>query len=157
MRIGEAARTSGASARSLRYYEDEGLVVPGRFGNGYRDCCRSTVERVCAMGSLPESGLPVRLIREILPGLTDGPEAEPGPPCAQFRHEGGPPRPAGRSHRRPRRATGGPGSGGVAAAVGRGRVRPGSGLLPRRLRPRRAQAPCHPGLTCRSGLNAAMR
>lgn len=63
MRIGEAARVSGVSARSLRYYEDEGLIVPGRVGNGYRDYCRSTIDRVLAIRSLLESGLPVRLIR----------------------------------------------------------------------------------------------
>lgn len=71
MRIGQAARTSGVSVRSLRHYEDEGLIVPGRFSNGYRDYCRSTIDRVVTIRSLLESGLPVRLIREILPHLTD--------------------------------------------------------------------------------------
>lgn len=72
MKISEASRISGASARSLRYYEDEGLITPGRFDNGYRDYCRSTIDRVLAIRSLLESGLPVRLIKEILPHLTDG-------------------------------------------------------------------------------------
>lgn len=72
MRIGEAARASGASARSLRHYEDEGLIVPGRLGNGFRDYCQSTVDRVLVIRSLLESGLPVRLIRDVLPGLADG-------------------------------------------------------------------------------------
>lgn len=79
MKIGEAARVSGVSARSLRYYEDEGLIVPGRFDNGYRDYCRSTIDRVLAIRSLLESGLPVRLIRELLPHL-----GGPGPVCAEF-------------------------------------------------------------------------
>ncbi|MFJ2087869.1 MerR family transcriptional regulator [Streptomyces sp. NPDC087901] len=72
MKIGEASRASGVSARSLRHYEDEGLIVPGRFSNGFRDYCRSTVDQVLVIRSLLESGLPVRLIREALPGLTDG-------------------------------------------------------------------------------------
>ncbi|MFI7341729.1 MerR family transcriptional regulator [Streptomyces sp. NPDC050085] len=67
MRISEAARLSGASARSLRHYEDEGLIVPGRYGNGYRDYCPSTLDRVRTVRALLDSGLPVRLIREILP------------------------------------------------------------------------------------------
>ncbi|MBC9716837.1 MerR family transcriptional regulator [Streptomyces sp. TRM66268-LWL] len=67
MRIGEAAKASGVSPRSLRHYEDEGLIVPGRCANGYRDYCRSTLDRVCTIRSLLESGLPVRLIRELLP------------------------------------------------------------------------------------------
>lgn len=91
MRIGEASRVSGASARSLRFYEDEGLIVPGRFENGYRDYCPCTIDRVRAIRSLLESGLPVRLIREILPGLTaePAPEAAPvtGGACAEFLRE----------------------------------------------------------------------
>jgi DNA-binding transcriptional MerR regulator len=75
VKIGEAARVSGVSARSLRHYEDEGLIVPGRFGNGFRDYCQSTIDRVLVIRSLLESGLPVRLIREALPGLDGGAEA----------------------------------------------------------------------------------
>ncbi len=67
MRIGEAAKASGVSARSLRHYEDEGLIVPGRCANGYRDYCPSTLDRVTTIRTLLESGLPVRLIREALP------------------------------------------------------------------------------------------
>lgn len=91
MRIGEAARTSGASARSLRYYEDEGLIVPGRLGNGYRDYCPSTLDRVRVIRDLLRSGLPVRLIREILSEPTAGPGAGAGSgadeACAQFLRE----------------------------------------------------------------------
>jgi DNA-binding transcriptional MerR regulator len=75
VKIGEAARATGASARSLRFYEDEGLIVPGRCSNGYRDYCRTTVDRVIAVRSLLESGLPVRMIRELLPEPADGREA----------------------------------------------------------------------------------
>lgn len=62
------------SARSLRHYEEQGLIVPGRCSNGFRDCCQSTVDRVLVIRSLLESGLPVRLIREALPGLTGRPD-----------------------------------------------------------------------------------
>jgi DNA-binding transcriptional MerR regulator len=72
VRIGEAARIGGVSPRSLRHYEDEGLIVPGRCSNGYRDYCRSTLDRVILIRSLLESGLPVRLIREVLPHLAAG-------------------------------------------------------------------------------------
>ncbi|MGW2472806.1 MerR family transcriptional regulator [Streptomyces sp. NPDC001665] len=87
MRISEASRISGVSARSLRHYEDEGLIVPGRFSNGFRDYCQSTIDRVLVIRSLLESGLPVRLIREVLPGLTDGTEAGTEAVCAEFLHE----------------------------------------------------------------------
>lgn len=73
VKIGEASRVTGASARSLRFYEDEGLIVPGRCGNGYRDYCGFTIDRVIAVRSLLESGLPVRMIRELLPSPLSGP------------------------------------------------------------------------------------
>ncbi|MEU2712922.1 MerR family transcriptional regulator [Streptomyces sp. NPDC007205] len=87
MRISEAARVSGVSARSLRYYEDEGLIVPGRRGNGYRDYCRSTVDRILVIRSLLESGLPVRLIKEALSRRTGAPDTGAAEPSAQFLHE----------------------------------------------------------------------
>jgi DNA-binding transcriptional MerR regulator len=73
--IGEAARASGASVRSLRFYEDEGLIVPGRCSNGYRDYCTSTIDRVLVIRSLLESGLPVRLIKDALPHVADADSA----------------------------------------------------------------------------------
>lgn len=75
------------SARSLRHYEDEGLIVPGRFSNGFRDYCQSTIDRVLVIRSLLESGLPVRLIRDVLPGLTDGSKAGADAVCGEFLHE----------------------------------------------------------------------
>lgn len=72
----------------MRYYEDEGLIVPGRFSNGYRDYCGSTIDRVLVIRSLLASGLPVRLIKEVLPRLTDGPgDVGTDAVCARFLHE----------------------------------------------------------------------
>lgn len=72
MKIGEAAQASGASPRALRLYEDEGLIVPGRFSNGYRDYCPGTIDRVRTIRRLIEAGLPVRLVKEVLPSVLDG-------------------------------------------------------------------------------------
>jgi DNA-binding transcriptional MerR regulator len=80
MRISEASRVSGVSARALRYYEAEGLIVSGRCANGFRDFCQPTIDRVLVIRGLLESGLPVRLVREVLPRLTD----EPGEVCPEF-------------------------------------------------------------------------
>ncbi|MFD3654914.1 MerR family transcriptional regulator [Streptomyces sp. NPDC058620] len=84
MKISEASGVSGVSARSLRHYEDEGLIVPGRCSNGFRDYCQSTIDRVLVIRSLLESGLPVRLIRDFLPGLTDEPDGGADVVCAEF-------------------------------------------------------------------------
>ncbi|OKH90105.1 Cu(I)-responsive transcriptional regulator [Thalassospira sp. TSL5-1] len=37
MNISEAARQCGLPAKTIRYYEEIGLVMPGRLANGYRD------------------------------------------------------------------------------------------------------------------------
>lgn len=37
MRIGELAERIGVSPRSLRYYEQQGLLSPSRAANGYRE------------------------------------------------------------------------------------------------------------------------
>jgi DNA-binding transcriptional MerR regulator len=87
MQISDASRVSGVSARSLRHYEDEGLIVPGRCSNGFRDYCQSTIDRVLVIRSLRESGLPVRLIREVLPYLTGEPDVGTDVVCVEFLHE----------------------------------------------------------------------
>jgi DNA-binding transcriptional MerR regulator len=87
MKISAASRVSGVSARSLRHYEDEGLIVPGRLSNGFRDYCQSTIDRVLVIRSLLESGLPVRLIRQALPNLTDGSDGVMDVVHAEFLHE----------------------------------------------------------------------
>jgi DNA-binding transcriptional MerR regulator len=86
MKISEASRVSGVSARSLRHYEDEGLIVPGRFDNGFRDYCQSTIDRVLVIRSLLDSGLPVRIIREAL-HLADEPAVGTGVVCSELLHE----------------------------------------------------------------------
>jgi DNA-binding transcriptional MerR regulator len=85
MKIGEAARITGVSVRSLRYYEDEGLIVSGRCGNGFRDYCPATLERVRVIRSLLDAGLPVRLIREVMPYLGDASDADEV--CPEFLRE----------------------------------------------------------------------
>ena len=46
MNIGDAAKQSGLPAKTIRYYEDIALVVPGRTGNGYRSYSQSDVHKL---------------------------------------------------------------------------------------------------------------
>jgi len=69
MRIGELAKLTGTSTRALRYYEDEGLIVPRRMPNGYREYDEYLVDRVVQVRGLIDTGLPTRIIKQILPCL----------------------------------------------------------------------------------------
>lgn len=57
MLIGELAKATGASARSLRLYEERGLLPAGRAANGYRVYDASAVTRVANIRYLLDSGL----------------------------------------------------------------------------------------------------
>lgn len=69
MRIGELSEMTGVPPRMLRYYEQQGLIEPTRGTNGYRDYGEYMVERVRRIRGLIDSGIPVRIAREILPCL----------------------------------------------------------------------------------------
>lgn len=72
MRIGELARRTGASVRSLRYYEEQGLVPSARTSGGHREYLESDVDRVRFVQLLFSAGLPSRAILQILPFLDTG-------------------------------------------------------------------------------------
>jgi DNA-binding transcriptional MerR regulator len=69
MRIGELATRTGVAARLLRYYEEQGLLTPGRAANGYRDYDERLVDHVTQIRGLLDAGVPTRIIRQILPCL----------------------------------------------------------------------------------------
>lgn len=59
IRIGELARRTGASARSLRYYEQRGLLTSHRDQNGYRRYRSDVVDLVVNLRRLLGAGLSV--------------------------------------------------------------------------------------------------
>lgn len=67
MRIGELSKAAGVSTRSLRYYEEQGLLTSHRRPNGYRDYGEEAVRQVAFIQDLYSAGLPSEIIREILP------------------------------------------------------------------------------------------
>lgn len=81
MQIGELARRTGSSPRSLRYYERQGLLSATRGGNGYRSFDDSAVDTVLRIRALLAAGLSTDVIRQLLP-CTRGtvPQLEP---CAE--------------------------------------------------------------------------
>jgi DNA-binding transcriptional MerR regulator len=80
MRIGELSRRTGVSARLLRYYEQQGLLMPARRPSGYREYRDQDVERVHRIRLLLAAGLPTRAIGRALGGLCE--EGGQLAPCA---------------------------------------------------------------------------
>jgi len=74
MRIGELSERTGASARSIRYYEQLGLLTARRLSNGYREFDDDAQRTVETIKTLLELGFPTELIERVLPCTGD---AEP--------------------------------------------------------------------------------
>ena len=75
MRIGELARRSGTSARSIRYYEQQGLMVARRRPNGYRDYDEAHLRLVAEIRSLLVNGFDLEEIRPFVDCLHAGIQA----------------------------------------------------------------------------------
>ncbi|MDG9685661.1 MerR family transcriptional regulator [Streptomyces sp. DH18] len=75
MRIGELAAVTGASVRSLRYYEEQRLLASSRSPSGQRHYTHAEVERVHFIQRLYAAGLSSRTITELLP-CVDAPSEE---------------------------------------------------------------------------------
>lgn len=81
MRIGELAEYTGASARSLRYYEQQGLLTPSRDTNGYRLYEPLSIVRAVNIRELLSAGLTsTDVLQYIEHGCLDRPLAE-SPRC----------------------------------------------------------------------------
>ncbi|MFJ8025869.1 MerR family transcriptional regulator [Streptomyces sp. NPDC096311] len=75
MRIGELASRAGVSVRSVRYYEEQGLLTSTRSQSGQRHYTDGEVERVAFIQRLYAAGLSSRTIAELLP-CVDAPSEE---------------------------------------------------------------------------------
>lgn len=73
--IGDAARSLGVTTRTLRHYQDQGLVRSHRLARNVRGYDLGTLEQLRAIVALRAVGLPISAIRTILT-LRDEPEAQ---------------------------------------------------------------------------------
>ncbi|GAB2757935.1 MerR family transcriptional regulator [Salinifilum aidingensis] len=82
MRIGELARRTGVSERSLRYYEQQGMLAAQRTSGGHREYSESAVDRVARIQELYAAGLCSSKIAQLLPCMrdTDGGPSEAATP-----------------------------------------------------------------------------
>nr|WP_285635267.1 MerR family transcriptional regulator [Lentzea sp. NBRC 102530] len=72
MKIGELARLTGVSARSLRYYEQQGLVHSTRSTGGQRHYAAGEVARIEIIRRLFDAGLSSRVIARLMPCVDTG-------------------------------------------------------------------------------------
>ncbi len=67
MRIGELSGKTGVSTKTIRYYEDVGLVpAPARTSSGYRDYDHAAERRLGFIRAAQSVGLTLGEIREVL-------------------------------------------------------------------------------------------
>lgn len=67
MRIGEVAAKAGVPAKTIRYWEGEGLLAaPARTSSGYREYRVEVIERLRFIRSAQAAGFTLRQIRTVL-------------------------------------------------------------------------------------------
>lgn len=66
MNIGEAAALSGLPPKTIRYYEDIGLVTPPRDSNGYRAFRASDTHKLTFLGRARALGFSIEDCRNLL-------------------------------------------------------------------------------------------
>ena len=71
MNIGTAARQSGLPPKTIRYYEDIGLLTADRAANGYRDYSNEDVHRLRFVQRSRSLGFSVEECRQLLSLYTD--------------------------------------------------------------------------------------
>ena len=71
MNIGTAARQSGLPPKTIRYYEEIGLLTADRAANGYRDYSNEDVHRLRFVQRSRSLGFSVEECRQLLSLYTD--------------------------------------------------------------------------------------
>ena len=68
MKIQQVEELVGISKKNIRFYEEQGLLSPGRAENGYREYGRSDVLRLQQIKLLRKLAVPIEDIRAVLKG-----------------------------------------------------------------------------------------
>jgi DNA-binding transcriptional MerR regulator len=72
VRIGELARLTGVSPRSLRWYGEQSLLRETRTSGGHREYDEDAPDRVRTIQVLFAAGIPARRLAELLPCIDTG-------------------------------------------------------------------------------------
>jgi Cu(I)-responsive transcriptional regulator len=71
MNISEVSARSGLPAKTIRYYEEIGLISPDRGQNGYRDFSESDLHRLAFLGRARALGFSIEDCRGLLALYSD--------------------------------------------------------------------------------------
>ncbi|MEM7731161.1 MAG: Cu(I)-responsive transcriptional regulator [Pseudomonadota bacterium] len=66
MNIGQIATQTGLPAKTIRYYEDIGLIQPGRDANGYRIFAETDAHKLAFLGRARALGFSIEECRKLL-------------------------------------------------------------------------------------------
>ena len=66
MNIGQAAQRSGLPAKTIRYYEEIGLIAPARRDNDYRDYDERELHELSFIASARRLGFTIEQVRHLL-------------------------------------------------------------------------------------------
>jgi DNA-binding transcriptional MerR regulator len=72
VRIGEVAALSKVSVRSLRYYEEQGLLESTRSPSGQREYAADALDRVALIQQFFSAGLSSKSLRSVIPAVLAG-------------------------------------------------------------------------------------
>ena len=72
MKINQVAELAGITSKNIRFYEEQGLITPGRDPqNGYRDYTLEDAEQLGRIRLLRQLGIPCETIRRLQNGELD--------------------------------------------------------------------------------------
>ncbi len=66
MNIGDVARQSGLPSKTIRYYEEIGLITPDRGSNGYRDFSQNDLHKLNFLARARALGFSIEDCRSLL-------------------------------------------------------------------------------------------
>ena len=66
MNVGDAAHHSGLPAKTIRYYEEIGLIAPARAANGYRDYSSDDIHRLAFLRRARNLGFSIDDCRQLM-------------------------------------------------------------------------------------------
>ncbi|OGD08730.1 hypothetical protein A2397_04185 [Candidatus Amesbacteria bacterium RIFOXYB1_FULL_44_23] len=71
--IGQTAKITGLSPKTIRFYEESGVITPATRGeNGYRAYTQKSIEELKVLKYARDLGLPLSEIKKLMRGCEDG-------------------------------------------------------------------------------------